>query len=360
MGIHGIKVDRLTGRARSVETAEGAPIGLLAYASELDKGAIALMRSPSDVRAVDDGTGSVGPYVSAIWKHTTSPVVVVGIDEADLTGPGAAGSAAEMTGAFRFLQAESETGVRPRLFPQCLVPGIQSDLIAVADRMLGVALLDGPNTSDAAAITMAGGLSSARALLSDPATIDSAGKVVAGSALTAAVAASRDFWLPLSNQPLLGVEKLSRPVGFAMGDPTSQAQTLNDAKVCTIIRQDGFRLWGGLSLSPDPQFKFINVGRTDDMIAEALQDSFLWAVDKGLTTTFVEDVVESVEAFLRTLKARGAIIGGKAWADPNLNTPATVQAGELYIDYEFTPVYPAHSITFRRHLTTAYLKELFS
>lgn len=360
MAVHGIRVDRLTGGVRPVETTEGAPIGLLAYASELEPDDIALLRTPSDITRIDDGTGSVRPYVSAIWKHTTSPIVVVGLAQGDLVGGGAAGDASAMTGAFRFLQAEAETGVRPRLLPQCMVAGVENDLIAVADRMLGVALLDGPSTTDAAAITSAGRFASARATLSDPATIDSAGKVVGGSALMAAIAASRDFWLPVSNEPVLGVERLARPIGFTMGDPSSQAQTLNNAKICTIIRQDGFRLWGGLSLSADPQFKFINVTRTDDMIAEALQASFLWAVDKGITRTFVEDVVESVNAFLRALKARGAVIGGQAWADPELNTPTSVQAGELFIDYEFTPVYPAHSITFRRTLTTAYLKEIFS
>jgi phage tail sheath protein FI len=359
LAVHGIKIDRLTGGVRPVETAEGAPIGILAFASGLDRNEIALVRTPADATALDDGTGTLRQNVSAIWKHTTSPVVVVGITAAELAD-GVDSDAAAMTGVYRLLQAEAETGVRPRLFPQAMVPDVRSDLIVVANRMLGLALLDGPNTTDAAAIQLAGSLSSPRATLCDPATIDSAGKVIGGSVLMAAIAASRDFWLPLSNEPVLEVERLSRPIGFTMGDATSQAQTLNDAKVCTIIRQDGFRLWGGLSLSADPQFKFVNVTRTDDMIAEAIQSSFLWAVDKGITRTFVEDVVESVNAFLRTLRARGAIIGGSAAANPELNSPTSVQNGELFIDYEFTPVYPAHSITFRRTITTARLQEIFS
>ena len=48
-----------------------------------------------------------------------------------------------------------------------------------------------------------------------------------------------------------------------------------------------------------------------------------------ITKTFVDSVLESVNAFLRSLKTRGAIIGGEAWADKDLNTPETIAAGNV-------------------------------
>jgi phage tail sheath protein FI len=140
-----------------------------------------------------------------------------------------------------------------------------------------------------------------------------------------------------------------------MGDANSQAQLLNNAKINTLVRKNGWRLWGGLSCATDANYKFINVIRTEDVIAESIQAAFLWAVDKGLTATFVADVVDSVQAFLDTLTARGAILGGQAWANKDLNTVTSLQAGNLFVDYTFNPVPPAHSITFRSQITNTYL-----
>jgi phage tail sheath protein FI len=67
----------------------------------------------------------------------------------------------------------------------------------------------------------------------------------------------------------------------------------------------------------------------------------------------------ATQANVETLKARGAIIGGSAWADRELNTPTSIAAGNLYIDYDFTGVYPAHHITMRRHMTNKYLADIF-
>jgi uncharacterized protein len=79
----------------------------------------------------------------------------------------------------------------------------------------------------------------------------------------------------------------------------------------------------------------------------------------GITKTFIDDVTESVNAFMRSLKARDAIVDGKAWVNRELNSTASLASGTLYIDYDFTPVYPAHSIVMRRHITNEYLSQLF-
>jgi phage tail sheath protein FI len=47
----------------------------------------------------------------------------------------------------------------------------------------------------------------------------------------------------------------------------------------------------------------------------------MWAVDRNITKTYIEDVLEGVNAYLRHLRTVGAIINGQAWADPELNTP---------------------------------------
>lgn len=365
MSTHGITIDRQTGGVRPVETVEGAAIGIMASASEMEEGDLFLLRSGDDITDYDDGTGTLTAIMNVIRRHTNAPVVVnvlaaTRLDPLDEDYEAPTGGAATYTLAYRFLQAEVELGVRPRLLAQALVPANAGDLTTVALRLLAQVYIDGPNTSDAAAITAAGtATASARVGFCDPAVVDDTDKVVGSSVYYAAIASTLNFWESASNIPLIGVKRLSRSISFAMGDPDSQAQDLNDAKINTIIREQGFRLWGGLSLSADTFFKFLAVGRTDDIIAESMQRSFLYAVDKGITRTFVADLVETINAFIRDLKARGAIIDGKAWADPALNTQTSLGGGNLFIDYEFTPIYPAHAITLRRHLTNAYLSQIF-
>jgi phage tail sheath protein FI len=94
------------------------------------------------------------------------------------------------------------------------------------------------------------------------------------------------------------------------------------------------------------------------MINESLLAAHLRAVDRHITKTYVEEVRERVNAYLRHLKAQGAILGGQCWADPELNTPAAIAEGKVYFDFDFTPPYPAEHVVFRSHLVDHYLEEI--
>lgn len=244
---------------------------------------------------------------------------------------------------------------------------VTAELIGIADRLRAVVIQDGPNTTDAAAIAAAGDFGSARILLVDPwvKVINADGEIVdePASARVAGLIAKSDndrgFWWSPSNQTINGIVGTSRPVDFKLGDANSRANLLNEAKVTTIIRQEGFRLWGNRSLSADPKFAFLSVRRTADIINESLQRAHLWAVDRNITRTYVEDVVESVNGYLRSLVGLGAILGGQCWPDPDLNTPANITQGKVYFNFDFTPPYPAESITFRSQLVNDYISEVF-
>jgi len=150
----------------------------------------------------------------------------------------------------------------------------------------------------------------------------------------------------------------TRPVDFALGDANCRANLLNEQNVATIIRQDGYRLWGNRTLSMDPKWAFLSVVRTADMINESLLRAHLWAVDRNITKTYFEDVVAGVNAYLSHLKQIGAILGGKCWADPDLNTPEQLAAGKVYFDFDFTPPTPAEHVTFRSRLVNDYFEEV--
>jgi len=176
--------------------------------------------------------------------------------------------------------------------------------------------------------------------------------------LIAKTDAERGFWWSPSNQPLAGVLGTTRPVDFALGDASARANVLNENEIATVIQKDGFRLWGNRTTAADPKFAFLSVRRTADMINESLLQAHLWAVDRNITKTYVDDVLESVRGYLSHLKAQGAIVDGSVWADPDLNGPQAIAQGQVYFDFDFTPPYPAEHITMRSRLVNDYLGAL--
>lgn len=243
---------------------------------------------------------------------------------------------------------------------------VVAELLGIADRLRAVIIADGPDTNDAAAIQWAGDFGSKRVYVVDPGVkvLDEDGNIVnqPASARVAGIIAKSDaergFWWSPSNREVYGIVGTTRDVDFVLGDANARANLLNEQNVATIIRQDGYRLWGNRTLSSDAKWAFLSVVRTADMINESLLRAHLWAVDRNINKTYMDDVVAGVNAYLATLKAKGAILGGTCWADPELNVPTELAAGRVYFDFDFTPPAPAEHITFRSRLVDNYFEEV--
>lgn len=246
---------------------------------------------------------------------------------------------------------------------------VVSELIGIADRMGATIIADGPSTTDAAAIAYRGDFGSRRVYVVDPRSLltdSNTGNTVTAwsSARVAGLIAKSDnergFWWSPSNQVINGITGTERPIDFEMGDASSRANLLNAKEVATIIREDGFRLWGNRTCSSDPKWAFLSVVRTSDAINESLMAAHLWAIDQGITKNYVDDVIGGVDAYLRHLKSIGAIAGGSVWLDKDLNAPATIASGHIYFDFDFSPTFPAERVTFRSHMTNGYISEVIS
>ena len=292
-------------------------------------------------------------------------------------------TAAEVAAAAKLLcEAEEASGKTPDVL---IAPGwtesvtrtagnevdtapVATALAAVADRCHAIAMVDGPGTTRADALAYRATQGSRRVLVVDPklkvlaagggGTAEApASGYVAG--LIARVDAEEGWWNSPSNRELRGIAGTSRFVSFGLGDADSEANLLNASQVSTIIRSSGWRLWGNRTCSADPKWQFLSVVRINDKVNEAILRAHLWAVDRNITKTYVSDVVESVNAYLRELVRDGAILGGRCWADPDLNPEKSVQGGRLFLDFDFTPAYPAERITFRSRLVGDYAETIF-
>jgi hypothetical protein len=132
---------------------------------------------------------------------------------------------------------------------------------------------------------------------------------------------------------------------------------LNAGEVTTIIRQNGFRFWGNRTTAdPEtaPQWAFESAVRTAQVLQDSIASGIAWAVDRPMTVSLVRDILETINAEFRSLKAAGRIIDGQAWFDPALNSSTDLSAGKLVIDFDFTPAAPAESITLNQRITDRY------
>jgi uncharacterized protein len=314
-----------------------------------------LVTSPRNIDAQLGSNSYLGKSLEAIYKQAGAVVVVV-------RTASVAGDATNLTGVYALKRAQSALGYVPRIIIAEGAHSAINDVRSVCSSLraisfIGLPTSEAPNSASAHNWVSINGNDRIQALWpfvnggQDPAPL--------AAGLLAKSDNERGFWWSPSNQEVLGVNSLDHPVDFQLGDPTSLANVLNEGKVTTFIRQSGFRLWGNLTGSSDPKYQFLSVRRTADIINDSIVNAHLWAVDRNISKTYIKDVVESVNDYLRHLINIGAILGGNCWADPDLNTPDQIALGKVYFNFDFTPPYPAQTLTFRSILTNDYLTEIF-
>jgi phage tail sheath protein FI len=246
---------------------------------------------------------------------------------------------------------------------------VASALESIADGLRAHCVVTATNTTDADALAYRQDFGSRRIFIVDPyakvfdttvadyVSEDAAARV---AGLIARIDAEQGFWKSPSNEEIYGIGGLDRAIDYALGDPNTRANLLNENDVATIIRDDGWRLWGNRTASGDPMFAFLCVSRSADMIDLSIQRAHRWACDKGITRGYLDDVTSAVNGYLRYLTALGAILGGRCFVDPDLNPVNEIQAGHVTFSYEFTPTYPAERVTFRSSITSEFVSALFA
>ncbi|MFS4437845.1 phage tail sheath subtilisin-like domain-containing protein [Paracoccaceae bacterium GXU_MW_L88] len=380
--LHGVDLVEIDSGVRPIQTVRSAVIGVVGNAPDADPLAFPLnvpvMIAGSRREAAGLGaTGTLPDAIDGIFDQAGAVVVVVRVEEGETAQDavsavigGVDAESGQYQGLRALLAAEVEVGVTPRII---IAPGfshelsVATEMVSVAERLRAITVIDGPNTTDADALAYRENFGSARAYLVDPwvtvwdteanaDVIRPASDRVAG--LIAKSDAERGFWHSPSNREILGITGIARPVDFTLGDANSRANLLNEKQVTTIIRKNGYRLWGNRSCSADPKWAFLKRRRIGDMIGDSIMRAHFWAVDRNITTTYFEDVIAGVDNYLRTLKQQQAIAGGRCWADPDLNTPTNMEGGDVFFDFDFVEYGTAEHVNFRMHINSEYLADV--
>jgi phage tail sheath protein FI len=370
--LHGVEIWEDDSGPRPIQTVKSSVIGLIGTAPLKTVPVnqpilITGLKQAQELFGLMDGKTTIPAAIHAIFAQGVSAIVAIRVDGdkdedviKNLTSEGA------FEGLKAFLATASTVGVTPRILIAPKYSGdetVLANFVTVAKRMRAIIVADGPNEDDAKAKEYSskfGGTD--RVYLVDPFVKIAENTFLPASPFAAGIIAKSDnergFWWSPSNRPIDGIIGTQRAVDFAFGEQDSGANLLNAANVTTIVNVDGYKLWGNRVTGTSTKVKFLSIRRTADMILDSLLRSHLWAVDRNITSTYLEDVSEGVNNYMRDLKALGAILGGLCWASKELNTKSAVENGEVYFDIEFTPNYPAEHVTFRTRLVNRYIEEV--
>ena len=378
---HGVTVALVDTGARTIALPSTSIIGLcdtftVSPAASAKPNDLVLLTSERDAVAAFGEDAAITLAAKAVFLKAKAVIVACGVakleDEALQTSAiiGGVLASGQRTGLQALLDGKSRFNAQPRLLiapKHSATQAVATAMDALAGKLRAIALVDGPNTTDEAVLAYAQEFGSKRIYMVDPGvqqwdTITSKTIDAPASAFTAGLFAWTDteygFWASPSNKEFVGITGTSRPIEFLDGDETSRANLLNNANISTIIRDGGYRLWGNRTLSTDSKWAFVTRVRTVDIVMDAILAGHKWAVDRSITKTYVKDVTDGLEAFMRDLKNQGAVINFEVYADTVLNTASQLEQGKVYWNIRFTDVPPAENPIFRVEVTNQWLTEV--
>ncbi|TWC18636.1 hypothetical protein FBY06_11492 [Pseudomonas sp. SJZ085] len=186
---------------------------------------------------------------------------------------------------------------------------------------------------------------------------------IRAAGLRAKVDNDHGYWWSSSNQALIGVIGLERPLTARIDDPNSEVNVLNENGITTVFNSfgTGLRLWGNRTAAwptVTHMRNFENVRRTKDVVDESIRYSSLQFVDQPITTSLITSITESVNLFLRKLIGDGALLGGECWYDPARNPQTELEQGHALFNYKLTVPPPFERGTFETEITGQYLVNL--
>jgi phage tail sheath protein FI len=381
---HGVRVLEINGGTRPIRTVSTAVIGLVATAEDADA-AMFPLDTPVLLTNVQAAIGKAGVQgtlrssLAAIAAQTKPITVVVrvaeGVDEAATTSNviGTTTADGKYTGMQALLSAQAKLGVKPRILgvPKLDTQAVAAALATIAQKLRGFAYVwaNGAKTKEDASLYRKQ-FSQREVMVIWPdfigwdTTINAATElpaVACALGLRAKIDEETGWHKTLSNVGVNGVTGISADVFWDLQDPSSDAGYLNEQDVTTLINSGaGYRFWGSRTCSDDSLFAFENYTRTAQVLADTMAEAHLEYVDKPMHPSLVRDLIESINAKFRELIANGYLIGGSAWYDPEPNTVESLKSGQLYIDYDYTPVPPIENLMLQQRITDRYLADFAS
>ena len=386
---HGVRVTENTDLVTAINDVDSSVIGIVAVADDADTGQFplnkpVLITRVSSVLGKAGKAGTLYKALKAISDQVSTRVIVVRVEAAkegaenktqDQLVIGTTEEDGSYSGMQALLVAEQMEGIgyRPRILA---APGLESDavtaaLVTVAGKMRAFAYSGCPGcTNPSDAIAFRKKISGREIMLLWPDFI--AFNPVSGKNETFPAAAyacglrarldhEQGWHRSLSNMPVKNVLGVSASVSWSLQDENSDANTLNNSEVTTLIHQgDGsFRFWG--NRTPDTsEYIFEVSARTAQQLADSIAEGQLQVVDSPLTPSNAKDAVSAIKAKLDSLVTAGKLIGAECWFDIVDNNTTSLRQGIVRIRYKYTPVPPMECMELYQTFTDEFFGSAFA
>jgi uncharacterized protein len=371
----GISITRIDNEPRPAVYSDMSVVGLIGTAPEADPAVFPLdtpvfLYSDDAVKRTALGTqGTIHDALTLINAQlgdfqVAAKVVVVRVEEGDTVNETIANIVGNgiSTGLEAFVQAGPLLGVIPRLI---CAPGFTSQrtgtdanavcaaLPALCNKLLAHAVVDGPATTEQAAIDWRETLSSNRLIPVDPAVRVMAGSEVAVMPLSPAVigiGVRRDHekqgrpFHSWANQPVAGIVGPSRPINFSLTDGATEGQRLLSHNVGVLLRGElgvetaiasgGFVYVGTDNAGEDDLWRFYNVTRGRDYIHLMFLRTLRFYLGRfNLTGQTIQAVLNTMGFAMRDLKADGDILGYEVKFTRDQNSAEELRQGRFTVNF---------------------------
>lgn len=389
---HGTRVTRVPEGTISLKVIDQATVGIIGTAPDADDALfpvdtpIALTGDVAQIEALG-ATGTIKDQINNMilasggtyLPKTAIVRVAEGVD-ADATLANMVGAAGSMTGFHAFKSWSSELGFKPKTYMAPgfagLRPGDAANPLVAAmspwlERQRAMMLVGAPSTTKEDAVTyrddtgsMSVEIIDPRALASDPDTGLPIAVPIEPFIMGLGVRIIRDgdseskkpagFWVSWSNAEIGGIVGVERPVSFDYTDPDTESHFLNENRINTIVRDNGWRYWGGLTASSDDDWMFANVVRTRYALEEMVARDFAPIIDAPMNAPQVIAAIVSLDEKLKDFQQAGAIIGGRAYFLPEENSSGNLRQGKLRIEFDAEETPPIHMLEVGSHKNIKY------
>jgi uncharacterized protein len=115
----------------------------------------------------------------------------------------------------------------------------------------------------------------------------------------------------------------------------------------------GIRIWGARTLSSDPEWRYINVRRLFNYVAESIMEGTQWSVFEPNDQRLWMQLRVAASNFLLRTWREGALFGATpdqaffVKCDEETNPPEVIEAGQVICEIGIAPVKPAEFVVFR-------------
>ncbi|MGF7441508.1 phage tail sheath family protein [Campylobacter concisus] len=350
----GVNVTVSAEAARPIAVESTTPIGIAGYEEVLENGLHFYMTTAKALEALEakyktkkDASqafkkGSIYRALKGIEDQAVNTQIILSVftkdDDSDTNDEitECKKAVAELT------KAKSRFGYNPNLI---IAPGfsqedaVKGEIEKVATRLKATGIVDLKAQDAAAAIVKMGDFGTRRLVAAYPNVKvwddETNAYVYEGqSARIAGMIAHTDgqsefgYSDSYSNRVMIGVSGTEIDVDFELGE-TCTADELRAAKISTVIRESGFRAWGGETSDQDTIWKDLARVRVFDRISQACQKGVLFAIDKKADQLY--HAKRSVSELLRGLVGAKVLLGYElSWSEKN--TLANITDGKFYLD----------------------------